>query len=361
MNIILILDMANIEIVRKKLKKEQQQIINFIWDHWITTNKWPSSRKVHHKFGRTTALAAITNLGGSVVYEISDPSPRKKCYALTFLGVLLTDNSNNLEDLLVRYIKFLIERFKNNPEFNQVKSDDVKSSLHLNEGETSLLSKLIYLSRIWGNSASPVAKNWTYGVPDDIDILVETEDLLDYIRESALKNYDLDLPVTERNRLTYISKGTKKYGSEFDFISDNYMRKLIASDWVELQKIHQAKGYKSCLILCGGILEGILIDVLQKNENEAKYNYKLLFKKKAFSIDRWRLEELVKVAEKLNILSQGSVHLSQALREYRNLVHPGLHRRRKIEISEEDADVAYNTVKICLRELKNKNEIKKLE
>ena len=241
-----------------------------------------------------------------------------------------------------------------NPEVESVYYVDAKRELDLSEEETILLSRLIYLGHFYRGSSTSGTNNWRYGVPDDIDILAESNDFREYIHEYILRDYDPNYPVNENEQFVYKSDQKQKYEIEFDFINDKHLRKILASDWTEAQLVHKANARKSCIILCGGILEGMLLDSLNQKEKEAKSKYKLIFNlKKAPQLFRWGLNELVSVAEELEILSQDSMHLSHVVRGYRNLIHPGLQLRKQMEISVEESNVAYNAVKICIRELGN--------
>lgn len=63
------------------------------------------------------------------------------------------------------------------------------------------------------------------------------------------------------------------------------------------------------------------------------------------------LIELVKEAKKVWIIGKSTSFLSNALREYRNLVHPKKQVEENIFIDEEVAKIAINAVKISMKEV----------
>lgn len=101
--------------------------------------------------------------------------------------------------------------------------------------------------------------------------------------------------------------------------------------------------------MCGSILEGMLLGVLLQKKQELERRYSQ--GKGKPSLEQWDLIELVEAAEKLGLLGDSVKHLSQAVRLYRNLVHPGRLLREKIDINVEEATIAINTVKIVRQQL----------
>ncbi len=56
----------------------------------------------------------------------------------------------------------------------------------------------------------------------------------------------------------------------WSFISDKGLKKIISRDYAELKRQRDAETYKGIIIMCGSILEAVLISVLMK-EPQAKY------------------------------------------------------------------------------------------
>lgn len=343
--------------IRGKLTEFQREVLNFIWEHYCQQNQWIVTRVLHHKFDRSRVLPALNQLGGSIVLQARTTDGKER-YKLTFLGVLLTDRGVEAEKLLIKYLNYVREQFVLNPEIEIVTSQELKTGLGINAEQTKLLGQLIWLTDLWGNgSVGQGTEEWKAGMPYDLDELPSVSDFLAYIRAKALKDFDPAIPIDENERIRYLVLKSKKTGltSEFDFISDLALQQQLASDWREAQSVHKIKAWKSCVLLCGSVIEGMLLDVLSRDEQRASDAYKRLRRKSAPEISRWNLVDLVEVAGELSILDKGTIYLGHALREFRNLIHPGKLIREKIIVTEEEADIALSAVKICLRALSRLN------
>jgi len=135
---------------------------------------------------------------------------------------------------------------------------------------------------------------------------------------------------------------------EFAFVKDTELRNILVRDYRELQRAYIAKCWKSALTLSGGAIEAMLVDRLQCDLNRALAASKA--PKKA-DITKWDLSDLINVAVELKYVSPAVEKLSQAVREYRNLVHPGNEIRNKLIFEAEEAKIALEVVHIVYREL----------
>ncbi len=137
---------------------------------------------------------------------------------------------------------------------------------------------------------------------------------------------------------------------DWDFIEDKRLKAMLARDYSELRELFKIKAPKSTLALCGSMLEAVLVSILQRDETTAREKHSELFpnKKKperqAPPIDEWELYELISVSAGLNILDDDSRRIADALRGYRNVIHPMVEIRRKTNLSDSnivDAMVAF--------------------
>jgi hypothetical protein len=63
------------------------------------------------------------------------------------------------------------------------------------------------------------------------------------------------------------------------------------------------------------------------------------------------LDRLLDVALEEKIISDNLYHWGHGIRGFRNLVHPGVEQRKTIEVSRENAEMAWNVVKRLLSEM----------
>lgn len=336
--------------LRKRLTEDQRNVLNTVWEYYRDHSKWIPARLLHHQMRKEFVLATITPLGGTVILKNFE-APGKEYYELTLLGVLLSDYGCDAEELLVRYFDYIRSQFMQNPEIEKVIGDEVRQALQLTQEQTKLLGQLVYMGRLWWSHAS-FGEKWECGVPLDIDELPSVSDLRLYVQEKVIQNHDPQVPIDPNDRMRYsLSKGPKQRETEFDFIQDSLLRDQLTKDWDEAQRVHEVKAWKSCVILCGGILEGMLLDVLRRDEQQARFAYQKRKGREAADLDQWDLVDLVNVAKDLGLLSKSAEYLGHGLREFRNLVHPGKQIREKLSLTQEEAEIAFNVVKVCLREL----------
>ncbi|MCB4791854.1 MAG: hypothetical protein LHV68_08200 [Elusimicrobia bacterium] len=135
---------------------------------------------------------------------------------------------------------------------------------------------------------------------------------------------------------------------EFSFISNTELRKILERDYLEIQRAYVSECWKSVIILSGGSIEAILMDLLLVNESSAKSSSQAPNKP---DITKWDFSDLINVSVDLKLVSSGIEKLSHSLREYRNLVHPGREIRDKLTFDTEEAKIALEVLHILYRDL----------
>ena len=143
-----------------------------------------------------------------------------------------------------------------------------------------------------------------------------------------------DTPVTEKR--------------DFSFIKRSDLRNILERDYIEIQRAYIAGCWKSVIILSGSAIEAILLDRLNQDEPLAKDASKA---PNRGDISRWDLVDIIKVCVELKFVSAGVEKLSSAVREYRNLIHPGNEIRNKLVFGAEEAKIAVEVLHIVHRDL----------
>lgn len=141
-------------------------------------------------------------------------------------------------------------------------------------------------------------------------------------------------PVTERR--------------ELPFISETSLRKILERDYSEIQRAYVSQCWKSVIILCGGSIEAILLDLLLANDSKAKASS---VAPKISDVRKWDLADLINVSVDLKLVSAGIDKLSHPIREYRNLVHPGNELRSELTFDAEESRIALEVLSILCRDL----------
>jgi hypothetical protein len=151
--------------------------------------------------------------------------------------------------------------------------------------------------------------------------------------ESIFENASDRDPVTER--------------LDFSFIRDKSFRSIVERDFVEAQRAYIADCWKSVIILSGGVIETMLLDALL---NEPRAVIAKAAPKEG-DLNRWSLADLINVAVELKIVEPSVQGLANPVREYRNLVHPGVERRKGIKPDKLEAESGLNILRIIQRDL----------
>lgn len=132
---------------------------------------------------------------------------------------------------------------------------------------------------------------------------------------------------------------------DFKFISDEEIKNLLVKDWEEAKKANQNELHKSTVILCGTILESLLINALSCIEDDAKFNYFQKYlegKKKGKNlpeIEYWKMSELIEIAEQHGIIGPDAVKVSHIVKDYRNSIHLYAHKREQFQVNQQVASI----------------------
>lgn len=134
----------------------------------------------------------------------------------------------------------------------------------------------------------------------------------------------------------------------FPFVSDGQLRRIVERDYEELQRAYIAGCWKSTIILSGGAIETVLLDLVRNNPRATAAESAPKGKPE---LSRWDLNDLIKVAVELKLVSSTVEKLSHSVRDYRNLVHPGNELRSGLRFDREEARIAIEVLNALHRDL----------
>ena len=136
---------------------------------------------------------------------------------------------------------------------------------------------------------------------------------------------------------------------EFTFIRGPEIRAILERDYVEIQQALAARCWKSVIILSGGAIEAILLDLVRRDETKATASTKA--PKKESDITHWDLSDLIAVCVDQKLIGLYVSTVSEATRQCRNLIHPGNEVRTKLTFAEEEAKIAVTVLQAIHRDL----------
>jgi len=134
-------------------------------------------------------------------------------------------------------------------------------------------------------------------------------------------------------------------------IANKELRGILKRDLKENTFALITESYKTALVISGSIIESIILDkVLNSGINT---HFPNIHAKKKKNIIKMDLSELLFTANSINAIEIQLYHFSQALKQYRNLIHPAVEiRKGKIKkITKVDAKLAWDITKKVIFEI----------
>lgn len=129
-------------------------------------------------------------------------------------------------------------------------------------------------------------------------------------------------------------------------IADADMRDIIQRDLRECAVAVVAKQDKLATIMCGSIVEALLMQRIVE-QGFLKYDISAISSSKrasSYPASEMGLNELLYVADKEKILNKNSYHLGHYIRDYRNVVHPAKEIRMKEDVSHENVTTMWSVL-----------------
>lgn len=110
----------------------------------------------------------------------------------------------------------------------------------------------------------------------------------------------------------------------------------------------------AAVILCGGILEAVLLGVAMQNRDyfEKKGNAPKDRKGEVRPVEDWKLANLIDVAYDLRILGEDVKQFSHSLRDFRNYIHPYKQIRSQFAPDIDTAKVCQQVLNAAINDLK---------
>jgi hypothetical protein len=161
--------------------------------------------------------------------------------------------------------------------------------------------------------------------------------------------------VTEFLRKEFQGYTRSKVGKRLKKVCDTRedLRQILLHDVSDAVRCYAHRLWKSCAVLCGGAIEGILTSLLESRlsgELDNAYT-KVRKSQQPKPLKDYTLEDKLDVAEQLGILVKGSASYGHGARKYRNYVHPAEELKIGYPLGQRDARIALELVLKILDEV----------
>lgn len=121
----------------------------------------------------------------------------------------------------------------------------------------------------------------------------------------------------------------------------------------EINNAIKTKSALSCIILCGSVLEGILLGIASskaKEFNQCESSPKNK-ESKVLAFNEWSLSNYIDVAHKLGLLGLDVKKYSHSLRDFRNYIHPYEQMSSNFNPDIETAKISWQVLKAAITDL----------
>lgn len=134
---------------------------------------------------------------------------------------------------------------------------------------------------------------------------------------------------------------------------DSALLSILEARLQEVHKCMQCNASLSVVILCGSVLEGLLL--AQASQNPHKFNIAISSPKdKSGTVKKfheWTLNDLINTAHETNFLKLDVKNYSMVLRNFRNYIHPFEQLRSKFNPDKHTAQISFQVLKAAIADL----------
>jgi atypical dual specificity phosphatase len=105
---------------------------------------------------------------------------------------------------------------------------------------------------------------------------------------------------------------------DFSFVDNQRLRLVVDDYYRQALSAYDRELYAATIVLCGGVLEGVLTWALENRKQQSPDS----FKSDAKPLAEWGLAKLIDQAVKLGILGPSASRAAWAVKDFRNYIHP---------------------------------------
>jgi hypothetical protein len=223
-----------------------------------------------------------------------------------------------------------------NPSFQQFIFDITKIDIYQNKFAINGNSKAKLLRAFWqlesdinvGKVIKELIECWRTEKVLNNNQIEKNEDLLakECLKVSnrllGIKNEEIKKEPSTINE--FLNKEFKEI-SLFKLNIDSTVTEILNKRLIEINKSIQSDAPLSVIIMCGSVLEGILLGIAtskMKEFNQSNSSPKNKETGKVLPFHKWTLSNFIDVAHNIGILGLDVKNYSHSLRDFRNYIHP---------------------------------------
>jgi len=145
---------------------------------------------------------------------------------------------------------------------------------------------------------------------------------------------------------------------DFSFLTAPKLREVLRLDFIDAQKSFAVGVYKACGLLCGSLIEGMLLDIFQRPSvvTEAQLmdfvkKLKLPHSGQSIDWDKVSMTNLIRMSSEFGLVDSRALRFAEGARDTRDTVHPRAEVRQGSRVSREEASILLELVKLIYNNL----------
>lgn len=142
---------------------------------------------------------------------------------------------------------------------------------------------------------------------------------------------------------------------DFSFLTDPKLREVLRLDFIDAQKSFAVGVYKACGLLCGSLIEGMLLDIFQRPSvvTEAQLievvnKLNLPHSGQSIDWDKVSMTNLIRMSSEFGLVDSRALRFAEGARD---TVHPRAEVRQGSRVSREEASILLELVKLIYNNL----------
>jgi hypothetical protein len=201
---------TSLDDLRASLSRLQQDILNTIWRYEVERNKNTPLITICEALGKTEEEidSALSSLRGDIVYKAGGNSSLRRLQ-LSFLGSLLTERGQELEDLLVKYLNYVRTLLRSDPETEKINMEAAIKACEFSAHQSAFFHKMFFRTPFHGSGSITET-----GFPPHLEDWFNHPDLRKYLHEVALRIHDSQTP--QGATKTFISSAEPAWSVHLD-------------------------------------------------------------------------------------------------------------------------------------------------
>lgn len=135
---------------------------------------------------------------------------------------------------------------------------------------------------------------------------------------------------------------------------DSSVIEILDSRIGEIKNSIKSKSALSCVILCGSVLEGILLGIASsraKDFNQCDISPKNKNTQKVLPLNEWTLANFIDVSHNLGLIGLDVKKYSHSLRDFRNYIHPYQQMYSRFSPDIDTAKISWQVLKAAINDL----------